>query len=112
MIDLVWANNALHSLGISSEVATDLPPLADHEPILTIIKWGLDDLPQYLPPLWWSILDERLFQATLQEEEHHVAEEITTLSSSPSFSQLDRLAACITQAISTALEASTKWALL
>ena len=50
MIDLVWANSALFSLGISSEIATDLPPLADHEPILTIIKWGLSDLPWYLPP--------------------------------------------------------------
>ena len=112
MIDLVWANNALLSLGISSEIATDLPPLADHEPILTTIKWGLDDLPRYLPPLRWSTLDERLFQATLQEEEHHVAEEITTLSSSSSFSQLDRLTVCITQAISTALKAFTKQALL
>ena len=112
MINLVWANNALLSLGISSEIATDLSSLADHEPILTTIKWGLDDLPWYLPPLWWSILDERLFQATLQEEEHHVTEEITILSSSSFFSQLDRLVACITQAISTALKASTKQAFL
>ena len=111
MIDLVWANNALLSHGVSSEAATDLPPLADHEPILTIIKWGPDNLPRHLPPLRWSTLDERLFQTTLQEEECHVAEEIATLSPFSSSLQLDRLAACITQAISTALEASTKRAL-
>ena len=39
-----------------------------------------------------------------------MAEETATLSPSCSSSQLDRLAACITQAISTALEASTKQA--
>ena len=45
MIDLIWANNALLGLGISSEVATDLSSLADYEPILTTIKWGPDNLP-------------------------------------------------------------------
>lgn len=110
MIDLVWVNSALLCLGISSEVATDLPPLADHEPILTTINWGPGNLSWDLPPFWWSTLDERLFQKTLQSEQHQVTKEISALPSSPSPPQLDKLAVCITQAISTALEASTKQA--
>ncbi|ODM15171.1 hypothetical protein SI65_09410 [Aspergillus cristatus] len=62
MIDLSWANSALLNLGISSEVAEDLPPLVDHEPILTTIKWGTDDNPQDTPPFRWSTLNEKSFQ--------------------------------------------------
>jgi len=49
MIDLSWANSALLNLGISSEVAADLPPLADHEPIPTTISWGTDNQPRASP---------------------------------------------------------------
>ena len=108
MIDLTWANNALLHLGISSEVATDLPPLADHEPILTTIKWGPNNSAWDLPPLRWSTLDEKLLQETLQGETRLVDEEIATLPPCPSPSHLDKLAACITQTISTAMEASIK----
>jgi len=108
MIDLSWANCAMLSLGISSEVATDLPPLADHEPIISTIKWGTGYLPRDLPPFRWSSLNEELFQEVIKGEKQHVEEVILTLSSCPSPSQLDELAVSITQAISTALEASTK----
>ncbi|ODM18576.1 hypothetical protein SI65_06448 [Aspergillus cristatus] len=108
MIDLSWANSALLSLGISSEVATDLPPLADHEPILTTIQWGTNDLPWDTPPLCWSTLNDELFRETIQGETRHVDWVTSTLSPHPSPAQLDELANSITQAISTALEASTK----
>ncbi|ODM21471.1 hypothetical protein SI65_02315 [Aspergillus cristatus] len=108
MIDLSWANSALLSLGISSEVATDLPPLADHEPILTTIQWGTNDLPWDTPPLRWSTLNDELFRETIQGETRHVDWVTSTLSPHPSPAQLDELANSITQAISTALEASTK----
>ncbi|ODM19726.1 hypothetical protein SI65_04712 [Aspergillus cristatus] len=108
MIDLSWANSALLSLGISSEVATDLPPLADHEPILTTIQWGTNDLPWDTPPFRWSTLNDELFRETIQGETRHVDRVTSTLSPLPSPAQLDELANSITQAISTALEASTK----
>lgn len=108
MIDLSWANSALLTLGISSEVAADLPPLADHEPILTTIQWGLNNLPRDTPPLRWSTLNDKLFQETLQGEKRHVDGIASTLPPCPSPSQLDELALSITQAISTSLEASTK----
>ncbi|ODM20905.1 hypothetical protein SI65_03958 [Aspergillus cristatus] len=108
MIDLSWANSALLSLGISSEVATDLPPLADHEPILTTIQWGTYDLPRDTPPFRWSTLNDELFRETIQGETRHVDWVTSTLSPHPSPAQLDELANSITQAISTALEASTK----
>ncbi|ODM21538.1 hypothetical protein SI65_02382 [Aspergillus cristatus] len=108
MIDLSWANSALLNLGISSEVATDLPPLADHEPILTTIQWGTNDLPRDTPPFRWSTLNDELFRETIQGETRHVDRVTSTLSPLPSPAQLDELANSITQAISTALEASTK----
>lgn len=46
MIDLVWANDSTLAMGISSEVATDLPPVADHEPIISTIKWALGIYPE------------------------------------------------------------------
>ena len=74
IINLVWAKNILLNLGIFSEVVTDLSSLTDHKLILTIIEWGLSNLPWDLSSLQWFILDERLFRTTLQEEECHVAE--------------------------------------
>ena len=108
MIDLSWANNALLSLGISSEVAADLPPLADHDPILTTIQWGMNNLPRDTPPFRWSTLNDKLFQETIQGEKRHVDGITSTLPPRPSPSQLDELALSITQAISTSLEVSTK----
>lgn len=108
MIDLSWANNALLSLGISSEVAADLPPLADHDPILTTIQWGMNNLPRDTPPFRWSTLNDKLFQETIQGEKRHVDGITSTLPPQPSPSQLDELALSITQAISTSLEVSTK----
>lgn len=108
MIDLVWANSAMLALGMSSEVATDLPPLADHEPVVSTIKWGVESLPRDLPPLRWSTLDEKMFQETLKGEKGHVEEMVSALPLCPSPSQLDELSNSITQAISTALETSTK----
>ena len=110
MIDLSWANSTLLSLGISSEVAADLPPLADHEPIITTIQWGMNNLPQDTPPFHWSTLNEKSFQETIQGEKKHVDGLASTLPPCPSPSQLDELTASITQAICTALEASTKQA--
>ena len=108
MIDLSWANSALLSLGMSSEVAADLPPLADHEPILTTIQWGMNNLPRDTPPLRWSTLKDELFREAIQGETRHVDRATSTLSSCPSPAQLDELATSFTQAIPTALEASTK----
>ena len=111
MIDLVWANNALLSHGIFSEAVTDLSSLADHEFILTIIKWDSNNLLWYLSLLQWFTLNERLFQATLQKEKCHVTKEIAILSSSSFSLQLNRLTACIIQTISTALKTFIKQAL-
>ena len=108
MIDLSWANSALLNLGISSEVTEDLPPLADHEPIITTIQWGMNNLPRDAPPFRWSTFNDNLFQETLQGEKGHVDKIASTLPPCPSPSQLDELALNITQAISTSLEASTK----
>lgn len=108
MIDLVWANDSMLALGTSSEVATDLPPLADHEPIISTIKWSAIYPPRDTPTLRWSTLNEELFQEVIQGEREHLNEMVSTLPSHPSPAQLDELAAITTQAISTALEASTK----
>lgn len=51
MIDLAWANSSLCTQGVRSEVPDDLPPLADHEPILTSICWGHPHQPRPKPPL-------------------------------------------------------------
>ena len=112
MIDLSWASSTLLNLGISSEVTADLPPLADHEPILTTIKWGTSSNPRDIPPFRWATLNEDLFQETLQGKKRHVDGIASTLPSCPSRSQLDKLAASITHAVSTALKASIKQAYL
>ena len=108
MIDLSWVNSALLSLAISSEVATDLPPLADHEPILTTIQWGMNNLPRDTPPFRWSSLNEKIFQEMIQGEKRHVDALASSLPPCPSPSQLDELAVSITQAISTSLEATKR----
>ena len=108
VIDLTWANDSMLALGISSEVTTDLPPVADHEPIISTIKWGAGHPPRDIPPFRWSTLNEEFFQEVIHSERVHVDEIVSALPSHPSPAQLDELAASITQAISTSLEASTK----
>src|SRR5699024_637014 len=86
----------------------DLPPVADHEPIISTIKWGAGHPSRDVPPFRWSTLNEDLFQEVIHKEKVHVDEIVSALPSHPSSTQLDELAVGITQAISTSLEASTK----
>ena len=110
MIDLVWANSALCTQGVLSEVPDDLPPLADHEPIITSINWGSPRQTRQNPPLRWSTFDDALFQQTLSWSCMPVHQSIAELSHTPSSSQLDRLTTAITDAIMTAVEAATRQA--
>lgn len=68
MIDLSWANSALLNLGISSEVTTDLPPLEDHDPILTAHSMGhRKPAPGFFAiPLVY--LNEKLLRETIEGE--------------------------------------------
>lgn len=107
MIDLVWANSALSTLGVMSTVPDDLPPLADHEPITTTINWGILKHSRSKPPLRWSTLDDTLFQQTLSWSSQPVYQLAAKLPSLPN-SQLDRLSTSIIDAIMSAVEASTR----
>ena len=98
MIDLSWANSILLNLGISSEITADHSSLTDHEPILTIIKWGTSSNSCNIPSFQWAIPNEDLFQETLQGEKRHVDGIAFTLPSCSSPSQLDKLAASIIHA--------------
>ncbi|EYE96867.1 uncharacterized protein EURHEDRAFT_410667 [Aspergillus ruber CBS 135680] len=61
MIDLAWANDSMLAHGISSEVATDFPPLADHEPVISTISWDTQCPPKDIPPFRWSTHNEERF---------------------------------------------------
>lgn len=108
MLDLTWANDTLRTLGVTSEVPGNLPPLADHEPIISIIHWGARKLPRPNPPFRWNTLDDTLFQQALHLASTPVYQSIAMLPSLPTAAQLDKLTSNITGAIMTAVEASTR----
>lgn len=108
MIDLVWANGPMLALGASSEAATDLPPLADHEPIITTISWDLSQHPRSHPPIRWDTLDVQIFQEVIQREREHIDMILPTILPLHSPHQIDTLATAISQALANALEASVK----
>ena len=107
MIDLAWANSALQAMGVSSEVPEDIPPLADHEAVFSVILWGRRKASKPAPPFKWNSLDEPLFNQALHRESTAVSQNVEDLPAHPTPSQLDDLTTSITGAINTAIEAST-----
>lgn len=109
-IDLAWANQSLSSLGVNTRIATELPPLADHEVLSTSIQWRPREAwePSPRPRLRLSTIVEEAFQLTLREESEGLQHLIQSLPDDPTQDQLDDVTRQITNALTTALEASTK----
>lgn len=106
-IDLAWANNAALHLGVHTEIATDFPPLADHEPIMSSIQWGHPDVHWDHSPLRLQTLNDKQFSVILEQERASVDKLAYTTLLHPDPQGLDKLTNHITQSLTTALEAST-----
>src|SRR5699024_7101043 len=102
-----WANRPLVCLGTQTEPAPGLPVLADHVALSTTVHWHSVNSTKAVPPLRMSTMEEDVFHSALgkdAEKMGHPPPAQPCLSSEA----LDKYATTIIQAITNALEASTK----
>lgn len=106
-IDLTWANGPLVCLGTHTEPAPGFPVLADHIALSTTVHWHPTNNTKPVPPLQMATLQEDIFHSVIHKK-------ATALGKPPPAQldltpeALDHYTSAITQAITNALEASTK----
>ncbi|EYE90176.1 uncharacterized protein EURHEDRAFT_433365, partial [Aspergillus ruber CBS 135680] len=106
-IDLAWANRPLVCLGTHTEPTPGFPVLADHTALSTTVHWHPINNTKPVPPLRMATMQEDIFHSVIHKE-------ATALGKPPPAQQdltpeaLDHYTSAITQAITNALEASTK----
>ncbi|ODM18625.1 hypothetical protein SI65_05242 [Aspergillus cristatus] len=106
-IDLAWANSPLICQGTHTEPAPGFPALTDHIALSTSIHWHPVNNAKPVPPLRMATLQEDIFLSAIRKESGF-------LGGSPppqpglALETLDKYTTAIIQAITNALEASTK----
>ncbi|ODM23017.1 hypothetical protein SI65_00606 [Aspergillus cristatus] len=106
-IDLTWANRPLVCLGTHTEPAPGFPVLADHIALSTTVHWHPINNTKPVPPLRMATMQEDIFHPVIHKEATALGElPPAQLDLTPE--ALDHYTSAITQAITNALEMSTK----